>query len=270
MNESGDSIRESGKPAEAGRLPGWLHRWRKSPGAAHVVPFALFLALVHLTAMLRIENPELAWHLRAPEQWLYPLQVLVCLGALAFWWPHYRFGFPRGWRLAIAMGVAGIAIWLTPVEVHAATGIGGDGAWLEWLGFQDRLQGFDPTLLGRELDPVWSIVALGFRLVRLIIVVPLVEEIFWRGFLMRWLVDSGKPFHEIEVGAFQWRSFLITTGLFASVHAGPDFAVALIYGALAGWVTVRTRSLFAVVLMHAVANLLLGLYTLKTGFWGLW
>lgn len=235
-----------------------------------MVPFALFMALVQLAAMLRIENSAVAWYLRAPEQWVYPLQSLLCLGALAFWWPHYRFGFPRGWLLGLGMGIAGIAIWLAPVSIHAATGMGGEGSWLRWLGFADRVEGFDPTLLSRELNPVWSAVAVGFRFLRLVVVVPLVEEVFWRGFLMRWLIDTGERFDEIEVGAFQWRSFLITTVLFASVHMGSDFAVALIYGALAGWVTVRTRNLFAVILMHAVANLILGLYILETGLWGLW
>jgi len=149
-------------------------------------------------------------------------------------------------------------------------GFGGDDSWFRWLGFQERLDGFDPTLLNRQSNPLGSFLTLGFRLLRLVIVVPLVEEFFWRGFLMRWLIDGGNRWDRLPIGTFAWPSFLITTVSFALVHQTTDWSVALIYGALAGWVTVRTRSLGAVVLMHAVANLVLGLYILKTGFWGLW
>lgn len=202
--------------------------------------------------------------------WVYPVQCLVCIALLWFWRRHYPVLPIRGWIFAIAAGVVGIAIWLAPTACHAATGWGGDAHWLRWLGFQERLDGFDPTLFDRRSNPVASILTLGFRFLRLVIVVPLVEEIFWRGFLMRWLIDSKEPWHKVPVGTFSWKSFLITTVLFALIHQPVDYGPALIYGALAGWVTIRTRSLGAAVLMHVIANLILGIFVMKTGFWGLW
>ncbi len=53
-------------------------------------------------------------------------------------------------------------------------------------------------------------------------------------------------------------------------HSRPDWPAALVTGALLNLVAYRTRSLGACVLAHAVANLLLGLYVLRTGQWGFW
>lgn len=176
----------------------------------------------------------------------------------------------RGLGFAVAIGLAGIAIWLAPVWCFEKFGLGGDESPLRWLGFRERRDGFDPTLLGHGPNPVGSWLVLGLRFLRLVVVVPLVEEIFWRGFLMRWLIESAKRWDELDVGAFAWKSFGLTTAFFALAHAGPDVAVALVYGALAGWVTVRTRGLTAVIVMHAVANFALGIFVMKTGWWGLW
>ena len=51
-----------------------------------------------------------------------------------------------------------------------------------------------------------------FRFLRLVIVVPLVEEIFWRGFLLRYLINE--KFTEVPIGAFSWFSFGVVTVAF--------------------------------------------------------
>lgn len=236
------------------------------------MPFVVFMALIPIPGWTLFfpENSELAWWWSSPELWVYPLQSIACLGLLWFWRQHYPLRPIRGWVLAIGAGILGIAIWLAPVALHTKFGIGGDESWLRWLGFRERLDGFDPTLLDRQSNPVGSILTLAFRFLRLVVVVSLVEEIFWRGFLMRWLIDTGNRWDRLPIGTFDWPSFVITTVLFAAVHQPADWGAALLYGALAGWVTIRTRNLGAVVLMHAVANLVLGIIIMKTGFWGLW
>jgi membrane protease YdiL (CAAX protease family) len=54
------------------------------------------------------------------------------------------------------------------------------------------------------------------------------------------------------------------------VHQPADYAAALLYGLLAGWVAIRTKSLMACIWMHALANLILGLYVLMSGQIGFW
>jgi CAAX prenyl protease-like protein len=106
------------------------------------------------------------------------------------------------------------------------------------------------------------------RFLRLVVVVPLVEEIFWRGFLLRYLINQ--KFTAIAVGTFSWLSFVVVTGLFGFAHSRADWIPALICGALYNLVAYRTRSLASCVIAHALTNLLLGLWIMQTRQWGFW
>lgn len=225
--------------------------------AAHIVPLALFLGLQFLIPLIKIENPDLPWWRSAPEHFIFPLQTILCAGLLIFWRCQFDFGKPKLIGFGIVFGLVGIAIWLAPTI----------------LGWQDRsgeTGGFDPTLLDHRTTPVgsWSILAM--RFFRLVVIVPFVEEIFWRGFLMRWLIDSKERWDKVEIGTFGQKSFWITTLMIGLAHSGPDFWVALVWGALIGFVTIRAKNLWAPIAAHAAANLALGIYIMKTGSWGLW
>jgi CAAX prenyl protease-like protein len=242
----------------------------KSATAAHVLPFAVFLLLNGLTAWLRIENSELPWHQRAPEHWLYPLQTLLCGALLIAYRRHYRLAPWRGLSLALSLGIVGIVLWITPIGLQGwfdATGRPVP-ALLQSLGVLPRTGGFDPTVLAAW--PGWEAAAIGMRFLRLVVVVPLIEEIFWRGFLMRYLTTDEGPWQKMPFGAHRWLSFWIVTLLVMLAHQPQDYAAAFIWGALVYFVAVRTKSLAACVLMHASANLLLGLYIMRSHSWGLW
>ncbi|MEM7385453.1 MAG: CPBP family glutamic-type intramembrane protease, partial [Verrucomicrobiota bacterium] len=71
-------------------------------------------------------------------------------------------------------------------------------------------------------------------------------------------------------GAYKWSTLAITVVLFVLIHQPADYFGAFVYGSLACWVAIRTRSLFACVWMHAIANLILGLYIMWSRNWGLW
>ena len=103
---------------------------------------------------------------------------------------------------------------------------------------------------------------------RLVIIVPIVEELFWRGFLLRYCIRE--DFENVPFGTFSWRSFLIISVAFCFEHTPPDWPAALVTSALYNIVAYKTRSLRACVIAHAVTNLLLGLYVLKTQQWGFW
>ena len=152
--------------------------------------------------------------------------------------------------LALA-GIAVFAVWISP-------------QWI--LGAAPRIDGFNPTLVADS--PLAHGATLAFRFLRLVIVVPFLEEIFWRGFLLRYLVRE--DFERVPMGAFTWLSFGAVSGAFMFEHARPDWPAALVTGALLNLVAYRTRSLGACVLAHAVANLLLGVYVVRTGQWGFW
>ena len=248
-----------------------LSAWRQSKDIAHVAPFVVFMSFLMVLQVLDIvgfTNEESGtWYRRMPLQWVYPLQTVVTLFVL--WWfrRHYEFRPVRGLGFAIMMAVVGIAIWIAPG--WAFRHIDADWGVLRYIGFAPRRHGFDPTSI-QAAGPVWLATAIGFRFLRMVVAVALTEEIFWRGFLMRYLVDSDGDHWEVPFGTHRWFSFVVVTGAFVFVHQPVDFVGSAVYGALAYVVAVRTKSLTACVVMHAVANLLLGLYVMQTQQWGYW
>ena len=137
------------------------------------------------------------------------------------------------------------------------------------LGFTSRGEGFDPADAGGR-DSVYYWLSVGMRFIRMVVVVALIEEIFWRGFLMRYLLDKDGDYWEQPFGKFSWLSYLVVTLLFMFAHAPSDYLGALVYGTLTYALAVITKSLAACILMHAVANLVLGIYVMITGQIGYW
>lgn len=246
-----------------------------NPATGFIGPFLVFMLLLEGIRFVRVENSLLPWWRQFPEHWGYPLQAVLCLGLIVLWRRHYPALQWRGSIVAVVMGLLGIAAWLVPPVVHKLAGMADEIPWLAALGFQSRLDGFDPGVLFGEEGSRWGAqwgygTVVGMRFLRLVVVVPLVEEIFWRGFLMRFLSDRDVEWYQLPMERCDQRALLLTALAFAFAHWGPDFVPALLFGWLAGWVARRTGNLWAVVLMHAVANLCLGIFIMLTAWWGLW
>jgi len=218
---------------------------------AHVLPFFLFigfLAVVQFVGMLG-EGTGVPW-LADPKYWIYPLQTAICAGALVYFWKCYDFG-KVSWLVTVVAALLSLGIWISP----------------QWLfGAAPRTDGFNPSEVG---DDPWLV---GFTLIarfaRLVIVVPLVEEIFWRGFLQRYLVNE--KFTSVKFGTYTHLSFFGVAGAFMLVHSPSDWPAAIATGVLFGWVAVKTKSLLACVIAHAMTNLGLGIYIVMTKQWGFW
>ena len=196
------------------------------------------------------------WPLSSPQYWVHPAQTVIC-GALLFrWWRFYEWRPPARVFFTVFLGVLALALWVSPLAYLVES----------FHPKSARVPGFDPAFFGADGWPYG--LNLGIRFVRLVVIVPLVEEIFWRGFLLRWLIDS--DFLKIPIGTFQWKSFGIVSLFFMLEHTPPDWPAALLTGALFNIVAVRTRSLSSCVLAHAATNLLLGIYILATGRTGFW
>ncbi len=246
-----------------------LKRLRDSATAAHVAPLFVFMAVLAVPGWFRIENPELPWYQKAPEHWIYPLQTLLCGGLLICFRRHYQMQPWRGIGLAFSLAVIGIAAWVAPAWGFEKLGAGENAPeWWSWFGLVEREEGFDPTVLAAW--PVGEAAAVFMRFVRMVIVVPFVEELFWRGFLMRYLNAGDTPWQSVPFGTHSWRAFGIVTALVILAHQPEDYLGALVWGSLVYWLAVRTHSLGACVIMHAFGNLLLGIYALRTQQWGFW
>ena len=246
-----------------------FHALRGNATAAHVGPLVVFLMLGLVPDVFRIENSALPWYLQQPEHWWYPVQTVVCAGLLWWWRGQYEWSDCRRRHLGLAAtgAVVGIGVWVLPGWLYRE-GMAGSETWWQWLGVVDRSQGFDPGLLADQ--PWLQRASLAARFARMTLVVPLVEELCWRGWLMRRAVAQDKQFTQIPFGTHSWRSYATTTLAVTLIHAPEDWLAAFVWGSLVYTLAVRTRSLRACVVMHAFGNLLLGLYVLKTGQNGYW
>lgn len=182
---------------------------------------------------------------------IFPLQTVVCAGLLAYFWRDYDLALPRKAWLAAAIGLVVFALWISPqVVLHRAP----------------RLGGFDPDVFASHPRLYWSELIL--RFLRLVIVVPLLEEIFWRGFLLRYL--EHEDFHAAPFGIYCARANIIVAIAFMLEHSYPDWPAGLAAGFLYNLVAYRTRSLSSCVLAHGLTNGLLGAYIMCTRQWGFW
>ena len=127
---------------------------------AYVAPFAVFMGFTLLwqfgAPFLEWDHPAAAWWRRAPEQWLYPVQAIVCF-ALVIWW-RKAIDWDWKWKPAawgILFGVLGILCWLAPT-MAADRLSGGPDAWFghpSWpwyrylLGIDARPEGFNPGVV---------------------------------------------------------------------------------------------------------------------------
>jgi CAAX prenyl protease-like protein len=239
---------------------------------AHVLPFAVFMGCLlfgELLAMagFTVDDPNAAWFRRNPEHWLYPLQTVLTLAAFIACRQHIQLLPLRSVGLTVLVAVLGIAVWILPGFLYSHFEM--SPGPLAWLGFTERTAGFNPSVVEGQSPAVYGLVV-AFRFLRLVVAVPLAEEIFWRGFLMRYLINPDTDYWQIPLGTFSWRSYLIVTALFVLAHSTDDYFAAFIYGSLTYYVAVRTKSLASCVLMHAVASLLLGCYVMATQQWGYW
>lgn len=219
---------------------------------AYLAPFLVFLLILGLGEVVaHLGDGRAFWVFSEPRYWVFPLQTIVCAVLLIRSWRYYELGPPRRPFFTTAIGILALLVWIAPQQ---------------WLGAAPRLDGFDPAFFGAS---GWPYLAnLTVRFLRLVVVVPLLEEIFWRGFLLRYLINE--DFTKVPFGTFSWLSFGVVTAGFCLEHSFPDYPAAILTGVLYNLVAYRARSLSSCVLVHAVTNLLLGIYVLRTGQLGFW
>jgi len=214
--------------------------------AAYVAPFAAYVALLGLERLLPF-SPAL----------LYPLRLGIVLAVTLVFSRDVVDLRPARPISSVLAGIAVFLIWIGP-----------DVLWPDyrrhWL-FANSLVGTAASSLPEALrsDPVF----LSFRVAGSVLFVPILEELFWRGWLLRWLVSPN--FTKVPLGKTTPLAFWIVALLFASEH-GPYWDVGLLAGIAYNWWIMRTRSLADCILAHAVTNACLAAYVLRAGKWKYW
>ena len=197
---------------------------------------------------------EAAIHL--PAHWYYParfLAVLLTFGLVSRPVLSFRAAFPLA---SIGIGIAVFLIWIGPDLLF--------GYRHYWL-FDNSITGTAASSVAPALRQNVMFVVL--RVASSVALVPVLEELFWRGWLMRWLIDQ--DFQKVPLGTYARAAFWIVAVLFASEH-GPYWEVGLAAGIVYNWWIIHTRNLADCMLAHAVTNGLLSVYVLTTGQWQYW
>lgn len=205
----------------------------------------------------------------APDPLWYPIAYslkVIVVAALLVWfrsaWRDFR-PVPRGmapWVVAVLTGLGVIVVWVGLDLLAVRLGY---TSLYPRLGGVAARRAFDPLVL----SPWPRVAFLAIRFVGLVLLVPVFEELFWRSFLMRMVIDPD-DFRRVPVGQVTLLAAGITSAAFAAVH--PEWLPALLTGLAWSGLLHWTRSLSACLVSHAVANLALGVYVLVTGEWRYW
>lgn len=213
--------------------------------AAYIVPFVTLLVLLAALPALSI----------APAPAYIARTVVVAAALLLF--SRRAIDLRTARPLAsILAGLAIFAVWIAPDLLWP-------GYREHWL-FRNALMHAGPAVPDAERT---GAAFLFFRIAGSALIVPVVEELFWRGWMMRWLISP--HFEKAPLGAYTARAFWITALLFASEH-GAYWDVGLAAGIAFNWWMIRTRSLGDCILAHVAANAALAVYVLAAGKWEYW
>ncbi len=224
-------------------------------GFYRYIPFAVFMAFIGLDELLRfLAGKDVFTLTETTLYYLYPVKALV-VGYLLYLFRHHYSelslkdlkNIPETVVVVLA-GILVFVLWINMDWTFTASG---------------SPLGYNPLLLpegGIRISMTF------FRVAGAVIVVPIMEEIFWRSYLIRYLVGSN--IENIAIGTFTWFSFLATVILFGLEH---HFIIAgMMAGIIYNIILYKTRSLVQCILAHAVTNLALAVYVISTNKWYFW
>jgi hypothetical protein len=214
-----------------------------------LLPFAAFMALLALRSQAPADG---SWGF--DTRWLYGLNLLVVGGLLLAWWREWgelaRQNAPdvRQVLAAIGIGLVVFVLW-----IHL------DAPWMQ-VG--------EPAAVFRPVDSqgqlLWPLIVV--RWLGATLLVPVMEELFWRSFLMRWL--QAPVFESLPPQQVGPKAVLLSTFVFVLAH--PLWLAATVAGLAYALLYRQTGKLWTAVIAHAVTNGALGLWVVATGVWQFW
>lgn len=213
-----------------------------------IAPFALFMLLLALRGVAA----DGAWGF--DERWLYAVSAVGVATLLVVFWREYgelsAVLAPTARELLLAV-FAGLLVFLLWIQLDEP-----------WMRIGQATAGFRP--IDASGNPIWPLIAV--RWLGAALVVPLMEELFWRSFLMRW-IDSPR-FAAVPPQRVSLRALALSTFVFMLAHT--LWLAAIVAGLVYAWLYIRSGKLWLAVIAHAVTNGALGAWVVLTGNWGYW
>lgn len=241
--------------------------FERVPWLPYVLPLAVFL-LFTAAEPATGGGEATSWLPIAAEHYplVYTLKIAVTIAAVALVWPVYR-RFPFGLApLALLVGVVGGAVWIglcrldLEDQLFAALGLE------SWLSTGSRAA-YNP-LEALADNRAWMIAFVAIRFVGLAVVVPIIEEFFLRGFLMRFVTAT--DWVKVPFGAASGTALVVGTAFPVLMHPPSEALAVIVWFSLVTWLMLKTRNIWDCVAAHAVTNAMLGVYVLASGDWRLW
>ena len=222
-------------------MKGLLNKLVQSPSLLRTIPFAIFLGLTFCQGQFG----------EASRYWFYLAKIAV--GAWMIWIVRPWIAEMRwavSWE-AIGIGVVVFAIWIGLDPFYPKL----PGAGTSW----NPQSQFGP-------HSTLATLFIGVRLIGVTLVVPPLEEVFYRSFVYRWIVNP--DFRSVPLGRFAWFPFLVTSAVFGFEHH--EWLAGILCGfAYQGLVCWKKR-LGDAMTAHALTNFLLGVYVIWKGAWNFW
>jgi CAAX prenyl protease-like protein len=110
----------------------------------------------------------------------------------------------------------------------------------------------------------WFFVAV--RLFGSSIVVPPLEEVFWRSFLYRYSIRT--DFLSLPLKFFHPTAFIVISLCFGLEHY--EWAAGFLCGMAFQWLVISKNRLGDAIVAHSITNFLLGLWVIGRGAWHFW
>jgi uncharacterized protein len=231
-----------------GKIPlGGSRPITKHPSVPYVAPFATFALFLGLAQWLPL-SPAL----------LYPIRVAVVGAVLVICSRHLVSFRVTRWARSAMIGIAVFVLWVAPDVLWSAYRS-------HWL-FDNLLVGSAKSSVPNDVKD--NLIFIALRVFSSVGLVPILEELFWRGWAMRWLIRP-ENFESLRLGTYTHFSFWLTAIMFAAEH-GSYWDVGLLAGIVYNWWMIRTGSLADCIVAHAVTNGLLAAYVLYSGHWEYW
>ena len=221
----------------------------QSPALVRVVPFAIFLALTFLQDHCG----------EAARYWIYFAKTIVG-GAMLLM--LFRYISELEWRFtweALVVGVSVFVLWVGLDEVIARLELPA------FHKFKSSGVPWNPNVAFGISSPL----ALFFIIARIFgstLVVPPLEEIFYRSFVYRFL--ASKDFLGVPFGKFLPMPFIVTSVLFGFEHH--EWLAGILCGFAYQGLVIWKNRLGDAVTAHSITNLLLGLWVVWKGAWQFW
>jgi CAAX prenyl protease-like protein len=223
------------------------------PQIPYLIPFFVFVAIMGPAAFGNMGGVDWTklWFNYLPA--IYTLKTVVAALLLWLFWRYYT---PIRWShltIGVLVGLFGTVLWIGTEYATQSIGLTHP---------PDLKTVYNPDVM---LHSQWQrLLFLCIRIVGPTLVVPVMEELFFRDFIMRMLV-RGARFEDVAVGTFSWFSLIGMSVLFAVNHV--QWPAGFLYGLLMGILLLRTKSLGSCIVAHAVTNWTLYLYVIYRGDW---